>query len=61
MYMSKKVKDSWPQLVDFLGKISTGGWTALGPGLVVACSLASVKPGSKVIIWTDGLANRGLG
>lgn len=49
--MTKKIKESCPQLLDFLGKVYTGGSTALGPGLVAALSLASAgKPGSKVII-----------
>ena len=49
--MSKKVKDSCPQLLDVLSSLKTGGSTALGPGLVCALSLAITgKPGSKVII-----------
>lgn len=62
MYMSHCVKDAYPQLIQFLGSVNTGGSTALGPGLVAAYSLACCgKPGSKIIIWTDGLANKGLG
>lgn len=42
--------------------MATGGSTALGPALAIACSIASKgNPGSKVILWTDGLANLGIG
>ncbi len=42
--------------------MSTYGSTALGPGLLVSVSLAARgKPGSKVIICTDGMANLGVG
>nr|XP_005988053.1 PREDICTED: circularly permutated Ras protein 1-like isoform X2 [Latimeria chalumnae] len=37
------------------------GATALGPAALVSIAMASRKPGSKVIICTDGLANTGLG
>ncbi|XP_072322458.1 circularly permutated Ras protein 1-like [Scyliorhinus torazame] len=37
------------------------GATALGPAALVSVSIASKKPGSKVIICTDGRANTGLG
>lgn len=38
------------------------GRTALGPGLLAALGLASQgKPGSMVILCTDGLANVGIG
>lgn len=37
------------------------GQTALGPALLVSCVLAQQKPGSKVILCTDGLANIGVG
>jgi len=42
--------------------MATGGSTALGPALAMACSIASKgNAGSKVILWTDGLANMGVG
>ncbi|XP_078405191.1 circularly permutated Ras protein 1-like [Cetorhinus maximus] len=37
------------------------GATALGPAALVSVAIASKKPGSKVIICTDGRANTGLG
>jgi len=43
-------------------QFKSGGATALGPALLSSIALASQgKPGSKVIICTDGLANMGLG
>ncbi|XP_060063644.1 circularly permutated Ras protein 1-like [Ylistrum balloti] len=42
-------------------ELEEGGATALGPALLVASTMASQQPGSKVIICTDGLANVGLG
>lgn len=38
-----------------------GGQTALGPAMLVAITMASKVPGSKVVMCTDGLANIGLG
>lgn len=62
MFFSQPVKVSAPQLLQNLGSISTGGSTALGPGLVGALGLAiQGKKGSKIIICTDGLANEGMG
>ena len=38
------------------------GRTALGPGIATAvCMATEGKPGSSVVICTDGLANVGLG
>ena len=56
------IKDSQKALKTALEEMHTIGCTALGPGLVAAMGLAAKgKPGSRVIICTDGLANRGLG
>ncbi|XP_023196179.1 circularly permutated Ras protein 1-like isoform X2 [Xiphophorus maculatus] len=41
--------------------LSANGETALGPAALVAVSMASRLPGSKVIICTDGKANAKLG
>jgi hypothetical protein len=37
------------------------GQTALGPALLISTSIASLRPGSTVVLCTDGLANIGLG
>ncbi len=61
-YMSKSLKDSYPFLLNTLKTMRTGGATALGPALLISVALAAQgKPGSKVLICTDGLANKGLG
>lgn len=41
--------------------IEPDGMTALGPALAVALGIASCQPGSKVIVCTDGAANKGCG
>lgn len=62
MYFSLPVSTSADQLLQALGKVMTGGSTALGPGLVGALGLAlQGKVGSQIIVCTDGLANKGLG
>ncbi|KAM4703063.1 circularly permutated Ras protein 1-like [Rhinophrynus dorsalis] len=41
--------------------LEEGGSTALGPAALVSIAMASQRPGSKVIICTDGKANTDLG
>ncbi|XP_038073703.1 circularly permutated Ras protein 1-like isoform X2 [Patiria miniata] len=48
-------------LSDKVFSLTEGGQTALGPALILSVAMASQKPGSKVIVCTDGLANVGLG
>jgi hypothetical protein len=49
-------------LLHQLALIRTGGSTALGPGLTAALAVTSRGgAGSKVILCTDGLANKGIG
>lgn len=49
-------------LLDKLQAIEETGATALGPAIVTSvCMAAQGKPGSTVVICTDGLANVGLG
>jgi hypothetical protein len=60
--MKKNVNENFTVLRDKMNALETSGSTALGPGLLASVSLASKgKPGSKVILCTDGLANSGLG
>ncbi|CAJ1080836.1 circularly permutated Ras protein 1-like [Xyrichtys novacula] len=53
------------QTKDFLWRqvqgLSESGTTALGPAALLAITMASRQPGSKVIICTDGKANTDLG
>jgi hypothetical protein len=55
------VKDTCTSLGRKVFELEEGGQTALGPALLLAVSMASRAPGSKVIICTDGLANKGVG
>jgi hypothetical protein len=60
--MTNKIADSRAVLTEKLLRIEETGPTALGPALLASVGLASKgRPGSKVIICTDGLANIGLG
>ena len=60
--ITQPVKNSQKALKAALEEMHTIGCTALGPGLVAATGLAAKgKPGSRVIICTDGLANVGMG
>ena len=59
--ITKPVKESCPFLLEKLKIMETGGITALGPGLLASVSIAGSIPGSKVILCTDGIANKGLG
>ena len=42
-------------------RLEEGGATALGPAILIALSMASQHPGSKVILCTDGKSNEGVG
>eukprot|EP01127_Copromyxa_protea_P015702 TRINITY_DN4564_c0_g1_i3.p1 TRINITY_DN4564_c0_g1~~TRINITY_DN4564_c0_g1_i3.p1 ORF type:complete len:654 (+),score=143.17 TRINITY_DN4564_c0_g1_i3:848-2809(+) len=48
-------------LLDTLWGLEEGGRTALGPALQVSIAVASIKPGSTIVLCTDGLANMGVG
>eukprot|EP00057_Strongylocentrotus_purpuratus_P022756 XP_011677230.1 PREDICTED: circularly permutated Ras protein 1 isoform X3 [Strongylocentrotus purpuratus] len=48
-------------LTEKIYSLTESGQTALGPALLIAISMAAQKPGSKVIMCTDGSANVGLG
>ena len=61
-YLSKPIKETSGKLLERLTKIETEGNTALGPALVASTAIAAKgSPGSKVIICTDGIANKGMG
>lgn len=61
-YMGAPLKDSYTFLLNTLKTMKVNGATALGPALLTSVALASQgKSGSKVVICTDGLANKGLG
>ena len=58
----KTVKETAKSLQDKVLAIEETGSTALGPAVLSAVALAAEgKPGSTVVICTDGLSNTGLG
>ncbi|CAD8172076.1 unnamed protein product [Paramecium pentaurelia] len=60
--MKYPVKVQADTLLKKFEKLQEKGQTALGPALISALQLAKIgKPGSMIIICTDGLANLGLG
>ena len=60
--MSIPIGKSLEKIMKKLKELQQNGQTALGPALLVSLALASKgKPGSSVILCTDGLANQGLG
>jgi len=61
-HMSRAISESEKKLIDKLYSIKESGKTALGPAIAISLGLASKgKPGSTVVICTDGLANVGIG
>jgi hypothetical protein len=48
-------------LIKVVDKLKPDSMTALGPAVCVGLAIASVAPGSKVIVCTDGAANQGMG
>lgn len=60
--LQKPIIESFENLTKKFDGLKEKGATALGPALLAAVAIASKgKPGSMVIICTDGLANVGLG
>jgi len=58
---SEKVVDAAERLEMTIAGLRPSGNTALGPALTVGVGLASSRPGSKIILCTDGMANNGVG
>lgn len=60
--MKNPIKNSADKILEKFQKIEEKGQTALGPALLSAIYMISnAKPGSMIILCTDGLANLGLG
>ncbi|CAD8109937.1 unnamed protein product [Paramecium primaurelia] len=60
--MQNPITKQADKLINVCQQLQDNGQTALGPALISALELAKVgKPGSMIIICTDGLANLGLG
>jgi len=61
-HMEKSIGETAKILSDKIMSIEETGPTAMGPAVLTAIGLASKgKPGSTVVVCTDGLANIGLG
>ena len=61
-HLNSPIGKSYEALSKEVAQLEESGPTALGPALLAAVTLAAEgKPGSKVIMCTDGLANTGLG
>lgn len=60
--MSQPISKTLDYLKQRLAKAQATGQTALGPALLSSLQLAAKgKPGSMIVLCTDGLANKGLG
>lgn len=60
--MTQPISVASQKLIDRFASFQERGQTALGPALLAAVALAADgKPGSVVVLCTDGLANVGLG
>ncbi|CAF0934799.1 unnamed protein product [Adineta ricciae] len=57
----RAVSQTKTKLTERVYDLEEGGQTALGPAVIFALNIASKRQGSKIVICTDGLANRGLG
>ncbi|KAJ3431548.1 hypothetical protein M0812_20460 [Anaeramoeba flamelloides] len=55
------IKNNFEQVLDTIYSLKTAGSTALGPAIAIGIGIASQKPGSRVILCTDGEANQGIG
>jgi hypothetical protein len=58
---SEQIVDVAERLETTVAGLKPCGNTALGPALAVSVGLASGRPGSKIVLCTDGMANNGVG
>eukprot|EP00005_Dracoamoeba_jomungandri_P012139 CAMPEP_0174266078 /NCGR_PEP_ID=MMETSP0439-20130205/28853_1 /TAXON_ID=0 /ORGANISM="Stereomyxa ramosa, Strain Chinc5" /LENGTH=814 /DNA_ID=CAMNT_0015352839 /DNA_START=40 /DNA_END=2481 /DNA_ORIENTATION=+ len=59
--LDKPISEAREALSKKVFDLEESGATALGPALLCSVAIAAQKPGSKVVLCTDGLANIGLG
>lgn len=57
----KPISQTKTRLTERVYNLEEGGQTALGPAILFAINIASKRRGSRIVVCTDGLANRGLG
>jgi len=60
-HIRKTVKESKDELLKKLWSLEENGATALGPALLLSTIIAGARPRSTVVLYTDGLANVGVG
>jgi len=58
---SAQIADSSNRVKVTVSRLKPQGNTALGPALAVSVGMASGRPGSKIVLCTDGMANNGVG
>merc|ERR1711908_235258 len=58
---SEQILDVAARLETTVAGLKPSGNTALGPALTVAVGLAGGRPGSKIVLCSDGMANNGVG
>jgi len=59
--LTKPLKDTFQSVTNTIKSLQPMSCTALGPGLLCSLGMVQGRPGSRIILCTDGLANRGLG
>jgi hypothetical protein len=57
----RPIRDTKEKIENRLYQLEACGSTSLGPALLFSIQIAGKKPGSQVILCTDGLANNGFG
>jgi len=61
LFCTEQVVDVAERLEGTVAGLRPSGNTALGPALAVSVGIASGRPGSKIVLCTDGMANNGVG
>ena len=60
--IKSEISISFPQIIEYLRSIKSGGSTALAPAILLSLSLLDKsKPGSRIFLCTDGESNSGVG
>merc|ERR1719230_1196249 len=57
----ESVAEAAERLGSTVASLKPCGNTALGPALAIGVGMASGRPGSKIVLCTDGMANNGVG
>lgn len=57
----ESVAEAAERLGSTVASLKPCGYTALGPALAIGVGMASGRLGSKIVLFTDGMANNGVG